>query len=210
MVHIVAMRGKVSYKFVEGAYPHARIEAALAQVFGVPPERLKHLRGRVKHLMVLGLPESRPGKGARILYDCDLILRWLMVLLLEDVGVTPAGAVKTIKRAWGRDFDRWMAKAVDPESADNPVYFTLRPQLVGSSWNEDDPPLWIGFRRRFDPKMKEPDNLKVFRESADEEGSWACTRNLTRDLKRLREHLDNPGAGEAGGKLEAKGAEEKP
>src|ERR1700722_11583951 len=51
MRHIDGMSEKLSYGFVESSYPQARIEAAFAQVFNVPAERIKVLRGRIKHLM---------------------------------------------------------------------------------------------------------------------------------------------------------------
>lgn len=203
--HIEAMRGKVSYKFVAKAYPYARIEAAFALVFNVPPERIKHLRGRIKHLAVLGLPEAKPGKGARVTYGFDIMNRWLMALALEDLGVPPKVAVKAIKGYWEKSrFDLWLKRAIDTESLGdpgrnvpaNPVLFTLRPMLASSSWDEPNPPLWIGFSRRNDPRLYErlkhdPDLMKRFLDGAARDGTWACARNLTLDLKRLIGRLES-------------------
>jgi hypothetical protein len=195
------MRAKFSYKFVETVtYPYARIEGALALALAVPPGRIKHLRGRIKHLMTLGLPGSKPGKGARVNYGFDTILPWLMALLLEDVGVPPVVAVKALETQRKKpDLDRWLKRAVDAESLGdpdkgvraNPVFFTLRPMLASSSWNEANPPLWIGFRRRYDHRMRDPDNMKAFTEGAARDGTWACARNLTLDLKRLLGRLES-------------------
>jgi len=149
MAHSEAMSEKLSYGFVENNYPQARIEAAFAQVFGVPPERIKVLRGRVKHLMVIGLPSTKPGKGARVLYGQDVILRWLLALIFEDCSVTPVGAVKAVERLW-EFFDRWVEPAVDAESERNPVYITLRPQFAKLAWDEHAPPAWVHFTRRWD------------------------------------------------------------
>jgi hypothetical protein len=200
------MRGKVSYKFVHSAaYPYARIEAALALVFDVPPARIKHLRGRVKHLMVLGLPGSKPGKGARVTYGFDTVLPWLIALLLEDLGVPPAVAVKAVEIQRKKpDLNRWLKRAIDAESLGdpdkgvpaNPVFLTLRPLLASSSWNEANPPLWIGFERRYDFRLHErlghdPDLMKRFLDKAARDGTWACARNLTLDLKRLLGRLES-------------------
>jgi hypothetical protein len=224
------MDEKLSYKFVQNRYPQARIEVAFAQVFNVPPERIKHLRGRIKHLMALGLPGRGAGKGARVHYGSDVIVRWLVALALEDVGVTPAGAVKAINGLWEKfHFDREIAKAVDPKSADNPIYLTLRPFFVQSAWDEEAPPLWLGFRRRWDDReypasMRASikakwgsegerhfrDNLRGFRDSTEDEGSWACTRNVTRDLKLVRDCLEPPiAAGQTDDKLKTKGMRAK-
>jgi hypothetical protein len=205
MADIRAMAGKVSYKIV-GPYSYSRIESALALVFNVPSERLKHLRGRIKHTMRIAAPTTGPGKGARVLYGADVILRWLMALLLQDIGVPPAVAVRAIREEeWKRlRFDRSIKQALDRESLGdpekgvpaNPVYMTLRPMLVPSSWDEKNPPLWIGFRRRYDferaKRLKtDPYNLKPFVEGAARDGTWACARNFTLDLKRLTGRLES-------------------
>jgi hypothetical protein len=214
MRHIEAMSEKLSYKLVENRYPQARIEAAFAQVFSVPPERIKVLRGRIKHLMVIGLPSTKPGKGARISYDEGVILRWLLALIFEDCSVTPVGAVKAVERLW-EFFDRWVEPAVDAESERNPVYITLRPLFAKLAWDEHAPPAWVHFTRRWDTRALPPemlahikekwgpdgeryfrDNLRSFHDSVEAEGSWGCVRNLTRDLKLLRNCLEPTGAGE--------------
>ena len=212
------MSEKLSYRFVENTYPYARVEAALARVFSVPPERIPHLRGRIKHLMQNGLPETRPGKGARTLYDHDTILRWLIALTLEDCSITPAGAVQTAKRLGEFfNFDQWAERALDADSASgrNPVYFTLRPFFVRRAWDEHGPPEWATFTRRWWTGELSPetiaeaiakwgpggerhlrDNLRSFRESVEDEGSWGCVRNLSRDLEVLRDGLEPADAGE--------------
>jgi hypothetical protein len=210
MAHSEAMSEKLSYRFVENSYPQARIEAAFAQVFGVPPERIKVLRGRIKHLMVIGLPSTKPGKGARVLYGQDVILRWLLALIFEDCSVTPVGAVKAVERVWElHHVEQWVERALDAESETNPVYITLRPQFAKLAWDEHAPPAWVNFtwrkdRRPYPAKMIADirakwgpygeqyfrDNLRSFLDSTEDEGSWACVRNLTRDLKVLRAHLE--------------------
>jgi hypothetical protein len=210
MVHSEAMSEKLSYKFVENSYPQARIEAAFAQVFNVPPERIKVLRGRIKHLMVIGLPSTKPGKGARVSYDQDVILRWLLAVIFEDCGVSPVGAVKAVERVWElHRVEQWVEKALDAESERNPVYITLRPQFAKLAWDEHAPPAWVTFTRRWDTRVLPAemlanirakwgpegeryfrDRLRSFHDSVEDEGSWECVRNLTRDLKVLRAHLE--------------------
>jgi hypothetical protein len=214
------MSEKLSYKFVENSYPQARIEAAFAQVFNVPLERIKFMRGRIKHLMAIGLPETRPGKGARVLYGSDMILRWLLVLILEDCSVAPVGAVKAVKVLW--DFysvDRWVEMALDAGSESNPVYLTMRPNFAKLAWDEYAPPEWIKLCRRWDTRAYPKktiekmaakwgpggerhfrDNLRSFHDSVEADGSWGCTRNLSRDLKLVRDCLEPQRAGAAAGK----------
>jgi hypothetical protein len=216
MAHIEAMSEKDSYKLVESSYPQGAIERAFAQVFGVPPERIKVLRGRIKHLMVLGVPNTRPGKGARVSYAQDVILRWLIAVIFEDCGVSPVGAVKAIERVW--EFfpvDQWVEKALDAESERNPVYITLRPQFAKLAWDEHAPPAWVTFTRRWDTREYPAsmlanirakwgpegeryfrDNLRSFHDSVEAEGSWECVRNLSRDLKVLRDCLEPADASE--------------
>jgi hypothetical protein len=216
MRDIGAMSGKHLHGFVAGSFAQGAIEAAFAQVFNVPLERIKVLRGRIKHLMVVGLPSTKPGKGARVLYGQDVILRWLIALIFEDCSVTPVGAVKAVERVW--EFfpvDRWVERALDAESATNPVYITLRPQFAKLAWDEHAPPAWVNFIRRWDTRelpaemlahIKEKwgpegeryfrDNLRSFHDSVEAEGSWACVRNLTRDLKVLRDCLEPADASE--------------
>jgi hypothetical protein len=216
MAHSEAMSEKLSYKFVENSYPQARIEAAFAQVFSVPPERIKVLRGRIKHLMVIGLPNTRPGKGARVSYDQDVILRWLLAVIFEDCGVSPLGAVKAVERVWElHRVEQWVEKALDAESERNPVYITLRPQFAKLAWDEHAPPAWVKFTRRWDTRELPAemlanirakwgpegeryfrDRLRSFHDSVELEGSWECVRHLSRDLKVLRNCLEPAGASE--------------
>jgi hypothetical protein len=48
------------------SYSYARVEAALAAVFGVDAEHRGALKGRLKHLAKLGLPGLKARKGLRI------------------------------------------------------------------------------------------------------------------------------------------------
>jgi hypothetical protein len=210
------MSEKLSYKFVENSHPQGAIEAGFAQVFNVPPERIKVLRGRIKHLMVIGLSPTKPGKGARVLYGQDMILRWLIAVIFEDCGVSPLGAVKAVERVW--EFfrvDQWVEKALDAESEGNPVYITLRPQFAKLAWDEHAPPAWVTFTRRWDTRELPAemlanikakwgpegekyfrDNLRSFHDNVEAEGSWECVRNLSRDLKVLRNCLEPADASE--------------
>jgi hypothetical protein len=173
-----------SHKLIGSTYTYARVEAAFARAFKVPPERVGALRGRIKHLMVLGLPEAKAGKGVRVNYGHDGIVRWLVALMFEDVGVPPGVAVKAIKCFWeGRRFDHWIAAALDAESVINPVYITMRPAIVMSAWDEQEPLLRVRFCRSR--------SLVVLH--AEDESSWFCMRNLTATLTLVRDSLgDTP------------------
>ena len=74
-------------------------------MFGVDAERRGPLKGRLKHLNVLGLPGLNVGRGVRIAYSAEQVAQWLVALLLEECGIDPTVAVKLIQAAWDREVD---------------------------------------------------------------------------------------------------------
>lgn len=80
-------------------YSYATVERMLGAVFGVPEGPL---RGRIKNLQRLGLTTQTPGKGAKVVYDDDQIVRWVVALEFESFGIPPGPIVAYLKRSWDR------------------------------------------------------------------------------------------------------------
>jgi hypothetical protein len=79
---------------------YARIETALARVYGAEDVQKSTFSGRLKHFRKLGVPARKPGKGTRIEYeDADL---WQLMICLElsEFGIDPTLIVKIVRRHW--------------------------------------------------------------------------------------------------------------
>ena len=120
--------------FVVPAYPYARVERALGAVFGIAAERQGPLRARLKHLNTLGLPGLQPGKGQRIFYSPEQVAQWLVALLIEETGVDPTVAARTVEEFWAHGLSDWTRLAASEESHASHVFLKLRPQLMTGPW----------------------------------------------------------------------------
>lgn len=70
-------------------YTYGQVEAALAKVHKIPPERFGAFRGRIKHFQRIGLVPSSPGRGKRISYEDNDIYLWAFALQLSEFGIDP-------------------------------------------------------------------------------------------------------------------------
>src|SRR5271156_5708530 len=70
-------------------YTYAKVEAGLAQAFGIRSEGMGAFRGRIKHFKKLGISPSTPGKGQKIAYETKDILRWAIALEFAEFGIDP-------------------------------------------------------------------------------------------------------------------------
>lgn len=85
-----------------GGYSYSVVEGALARALGIPEQARSALRGRLKHLQTRGLSAGSPGKGKRIEYDDEAVIRWLLALRLESLGLDPAAIATFIVENWER------------------------------------------------------------------------------------------------------------
>jgi hypothetical protein len=178
------------HSFELPSYSYARVEAALAAVFGVSAERRGPLKGRLKHLNTRGLPGLQVGRGARIAYSLAQISQLLLALLIEETGVDPTVAVRLIKETWNHGISDWARLAVSEESKANHVFLKMRPQLMTGSWVHETSPL--ASIRSIGGFQQSSDGLgNVEREliGAVRDRKWICLRDLTADFEVLMSSL---------------------
>jgi hypothetical protein len=82
-------------------FTYAQVETALATFFGMPAKvQAGMFRARLVHLRRLGFAPQGEGRGTRIEYERDDVLRWLFALKLQDVGIAPQIAAQVVDRIW--------------------------------------------------------------------------------------------------------------
>ena len=184
------------HRFALPRYGYAQVETALAAVFDIDAESRGPLKGRLKHLVRLGLPGLRARKGSRISYSGEHAAKMLVALLLEEAGIDPAVAVKLIDAAWDQFIWPGARKAMDREDEQNKkgnhVFLTIKPHLMTGLWTKEPHPLDTSptlavFRRQ--PKSGSH-NLETFVDWAVEKREWRCFRDLTADCEVLMATLD--------------------
>jgi hypothetical protein len=186
------MIAKDKESFVVGRYLYADVEHALAAALDLGPAELPALRARLKRFANMGLPDSTPGTGKHRRYSTEDVGLLLIVLLLHNLGPSPAAAIATIKRPEIRErlalLLRW---AVDAEATrkDNPnlVYLTVYTQDPGKTPSGSSPVIWIDGFRRWSSKTvagSNPETVIDFLDRDDE--LWLGIRNLTLPVARLR------------------------
>jgi hypothetical protein len=125
------------------SYGYAKVETALARVFGADAASQKGaFRGRIIHLRRLGLPEGGPGRGKTIAYTDEQVYQWLIALLLEEFGIDPALAVKMIKTRW----DNFLAQLVRDASHPGPpdIALLVHVRFMSQTWKR---------HQRLDPSL---------------------------------------------------------
>jgi hypothetical protein len=74
---------------IKSLYSYAQVENALAEAFGIGPDKRGALRGRIKHFQRLGISPSSPGKGRTIDYEKKDALRWAIAMEFAEFGIDP-------------------------------------------------------------------------------------------------------------------------
>jgi DNA-binding transcriptional MerR regulator len=177
--------------FVVGRYLYADVEHALGAALDLDPTQLPALRARLKRFANMGLPDSTPGTGKHRRYSTEDVGLLLIVLLLYNLGLSPAAAIAAIKRPDVRErialLLRWAADA-DATRKDNPnlVYLTVRTADPSKTASGLSPVAWIDGFRRWPPKTAGflPETVVDFLNHDHE--LWLGIRNLTLPVARLR------------------------
>ncbi|HWK96226.1 MAG TPA: hypothetical protein VNR39_12470 [Pseudolabrys sp.] len=113
---------------------YADAENCLASVYrAAEMGRLGALRGRLKHLKVLGVPlNSNPGRGKRVLYTRDHVHQLAFCLELEEFGIDPSLVARVVKKHW-KD---WLGPGFEAvRQGKQTIYFVFAPQFMSSGWN---------------------------------------------------------------------------
>jgi hypothetical protein len=194
------MERKERYGFRTPAYRYAAVERALGVMMGTTNAATQQgaLRGRLKRLLVLGLPPSGPGTGSRRLYSWEEVAQLGIALLLEDADVEPVAVVRALQNTW-RHLTNKVRLAADCPPA-NPMMLTVRLTAVSGPWRTGDPVSalpWITIARRIDERAQERYRKHRLKDESDtvvtmidrNEPGWVATANLTAALSRLQAAL---------------------
>jgi hypothetical protein len=127
---------KEQRSFAAGAYAYAQIERALgAALYANTATQRGALRGRLKRLLTLGLPENGPGKGSRRRYSLEEAHQLLVALLMEDAGLDPVVVARAVKKVWGSNLARDAAAATSEDATTtNPIILIMMLQTVTGPW----------------------------------------------------------------------------
>jgi len=198
--HILGMERKKRFGFQTPAYGYAAVERALGAMLGTTDAAIRagQLRGRLKRLLVLGLPPAGAGKGSRRLYSWEEVCQLGLALLLEDADVEPVAVVRALENTWPRLANKVRQAPDCPDG--NPMMLIIRLTAVSGPWRTGDPVSampWITIARRIDERAQEQYRKHGFRDESDtvlmlidrNEPGWIATRNLTNDLQRLQAAL---------------------
>ncbi len=82
-------------------FTYQQVEAAILRSYGWTDVARKALGARLRNYANLGLgPAAKPGKGARVAYTEEDILKWVAALELQILGMAPAESIKFILADW--------------------------------------------------------------------------------------------------------------
>ena len=82
-------------------FTYQQVEAAILRSYGWTDVARKALGARLRNYANLGLgPAAKPGKGSRVAYTEEDILKWVAALELQILGMAPAESIKFILADW--------------------------------------------------------------------------------------------------------------
>jgi hypothetical protein len=203
--HVLGMARNQRFGFQTPYSSYAAVEHALAAMMGTTDTATQEgqLRGRLKRLLVLGLPPAGPGKGTRRRYSWEEVCQLGIALLLEDADVEPVAVVQALQNVWRHVANKVRLAADCP--ADNPMMLTVRLTAVSGPWRTGDPVSampWITIDRRIDERAyaryrKQGLTHEAAHLRADNvlllinrnEPGWVATIDLTAALSKLQAAL---------------------
>ena len=194
------MDRKASSHFVDGRYPYGAIERSLGAVFGADTATQRGaLRGRLKRLSTLGLPEVSPGKGTRRQYSFEQACQLLIALLMEDAGLDPIVVARAVKNAWPELAEKVEAAETAPDQ--NPHMVALRLRVMSGPWTTRNRltarasiyvmPVWNERLRNAKKGIEdgETNNLMHMMKRESDLSTWVAGQYLTPRLRKLRAAL---------------------
>lgn len=82
---------------------YRELEAVLAKLIGVYPDRRPRFQARLKQLQRMGFPEGvNAGRSARAEYRADQLFKLAFVLELLQIGITPERAISFVQTWWDK------------------------------------------------------------------------------------------------------------
>jgi hypothetical protein len=102
-------------------FPYGVIEKALAVAYKIPDERRPvGFRGMISNLQKMGVlgPQSRVGRGAKLVYTHVEFNRLVLALEFSEFGIPPATAVALVEAYWSDKLKPIIEAAADPIGID--------------------------------------------------------------------------------------------
>lgn len=119
-------------------HTYGELEAFLAEIHRVAPEKRTALKGRLKHFQRLGWPAgTNQGKGARVQYGVGQTLSLAIGFELLQLGLTPERVVDQMKYAGGYLVDGFLECLDQTVSEPDPVYYIFAPESLHSFRGEE-------------------------------------------------------------------------
>jgi len=109
-------------------FRYGQVEAALAKLHGVDEEGMGAFKGVIIHLQRLGIVAASPGRGKRIDYRLEDVLKWAFCLELLEFGLDPKVISGYLAVLWWNieeEFSHLDASAVDR-------YFVFWPSVLSN------------------------------------------------------------------------------
>jgi len=70
-------------------FTYQEVENAIARLHHVPSARTGTFKARIRNFQRVGLIPSSPGKGLRIRYDIEDVIRWALCFEFSEIGLLP-------------------------------------------------------------------------------------------------------------------------
>jgi hypothetical protein len=202
------MVGNERQSFATGAYPYSRVERGLGNaLYADEATQRGALRGRLKRLLTLGLPENGTGKGSRRLYSLEEAHQLLVALLMEDAGLDPVVVAPAVKKAWAHNLaDAENATSTEAKTK-NPIILIMMLQTITGPWRTGNPHEAVPLvylkprsnRRAFERYRKQginaanaariADEVTSGFDNAHEDEGWFVVRNYTLKAEKLEDVL---------------------
>jgi hypothetical protein len=117
----------------ETTFRYAVVEQALMALHGFVKQKKGAFRARLIHFQRLKIVPASPGKGHRIAYRWEDILRWAIALEFAEFGMPPTEIKKMLDMNW-----RPIADAALQEGDGADQYLLFHPRLLGRLSPEEE------------------------------------------------------------------------
>jgi hypothetical protein len=116
-------------------FRYAVVEQALMALHGFVEQKRGAFRARLIHFQRLKIVPASPGKGRRIAYRPEDILRWAIALEFAEFGMAPTEIKKTLDANWRHIATAALHETSGPEPD---KYLFFHPRLLGRLSPEEE------------------------------------------------------------------------
>ena len=193
-------RAPVGQSAPQTAFSYARVETALAQVFGAELLQRTVFRARLKHFRRLGIPSQNPGKGGRVTYSMSDVFQLMVCLELSEFGIDPNLIVKHTQRHWKHKSGFWQTIQSTQMFPGNDFLAVIHAAIMTQGWGEKfeesktgisyqsemRAPIYVRFLKEGDFKQTKGE---VLLEKLREDGQRVMVFNLSARVRAVEQAL---------------------